>query len=131
MKKFMLLMLASVLMVLAAPVYSDSVIEVYECEQDDDTTDERVEEMVEEWLKAARGMKGGENLEVYINFPISAGNIGETDITMVLVAPSFAEWGTFQDNYDGSAADDIDQKYRDDVDCPSSTLWESMKVEIE
>jgi len=131
MKKFMLLILASMLMVLTAPVYSDTVIEIYNCEQDDDTTDERVEEMLEEWLKAAHGMKGGENLEVYVNFPITAGDIGETDISIVLVAPSFAEWGTFQDNYDGSAADDIDQKYRDDVDCPSSTLWESMKVEVE
>ena len=129
MKKFMLLMLASMLMIIAAPVYSDSVVEIHNCEQDDDTTDEQVEEMVEEWLKAARGMKGGENLDVYIHFPITA-NVGETDITMILVAPSFTEWGTFQDGYDGSAADDVDQKYRDAVDCPSSSLWESMKVEV-
>lgn len=128
MKKVIQLIFVSVLMILTAPVYADSVVQVYECERDDDTTDEQIEAMAEEWLKAAKGVKGGENLELYLNFPI-AGQVGEMDLTMVLIAPSFAEWGTFTDNYDGSAVDKVDEKYSDDVDCPDSMLWDSVKVE--
>jgi len=121
-------MFVSMLMMVAAPAYSDSVVQAFHCEQGNDTTDEQVEEMAEEWLEAAKGVKGGENLELHLYFPI-AGQVGDTDLSMMITAPSFAEWGTFTDAYDGSAADKVDQKYQDHLSCAESTLWESFKVE--
>jgi hypothetical protein len=128
MKVFLRLMIISMLLMLAAPAWSDSALHVLNCEQDEETTDEQVEVIASEWLKAAKAVKGGENLELYLNFPVAA-KVGEVDVAMILIAPSFSEWGAFMDNYPGSAAEGIDDKYEDDLDCGNGTLWESVKIE--
>jgi len=122
------LMIISLMMIIAAPAWSDSALHIITCEQDEETTDEQVEAIASEWLKAAKAVKGGENLDLYLNFPVAA-KVGEIDVAMMLIAPSFAEWGAFMDNYPGSAAEAIDDKYEDDLDCGNGTLWESVKVE--
>jgi len=43
-------------------------------------------------------------------------------------APSLAEWGTFMDGYEGSAAAKVDKKFAEVGDCPDSALWESVKA---
>jgi len=128
MKKFMLLMLASMLMVVAGPAWSDEAVHILKCEQDEETTDEQVEIISAEWLKAANQIKGGENLHLRLNFPVAA-NAGETDFLIIVTAPTFAEWGAFMDNYAGSGAEKIDDKYQDDLDCGDGSLWESVKIE--
>jgi len=127
MKKFVLLMLASMFMVIAVPAWSDEAVHILTCEQDDETTDAKVEEISAEWLKAAKGIKGGENMSLRLNFPVAA-KAGEVDFLIILTAPSFAEWGAFMDNYAGSAAEKIDGKYVDDLDCGDGSLWESVKI---
>jgi hypothetical protein len=127
MKTFTCSILTALLLVIAAPAWSDSALHVVSCQQDDDTGDEQVEVIAAEWFKAAKAIKGGENLELYLNFPVAA-KAGEVDFAMILVAPSFAEWGAFMDNYPGSAAEAIDDKYEDDLDCGDGTLWDSMQV---
>ncbi len=122
------LMIISLMMIIAAPAWSDSALHIITCEQDEETTDEQVEAIASEWLKAAKAVKGGENLDLYLNFPVAA-KVGEIDVAMMLIAPSFAEWGAFMDNYAGSAAEAIDDKYKDDLDCGNGTLWESVKIE--
>ena len=127
MKKIMLLMFVSVLMMVAAPAYSGSAVAVYTCEQGDDASEADVNAAAAGWLKAAKGMKGGENLEVFIMFPMAA-TMGESDFLFIVTAPSFAEWGAFMDGYEGSAAADSDKKYADVAICPDSALWESVKA---
>lgn len=128
MKKFVLLMLTSMLMVVAGPVWSDEAVHILTCEQDEETTDEQVEAISAEWLKAAKEIKGAENIHLRLNFPVAA-KAGEVDFLIILTAPSFAEWGAFMDNYAGSAAEKIDDKYKDDLDCGDGSLWESVKIE--
>jgi len=128
MKVFMRLMFVSILMMVTGPAWSDSALHALTCEQDEETTDDQVETIAAEWFKAAKTVKGGENLEFHLNFPVAA-KTGEVDVAMILIAPSFAEWGTFMDNYPGSAAEAIDEKYEDDLDCGNGTLWESVKIE--
>ena len=128
MKVFLQLMFISILMMLAAPAWSDAALHTILCEQDDDVTDEQVEAISAEWLKAAKTVKGGENLELYLNFPVAA-KVGEVDVALIMIAPSFAEWGAFMDNYPDSAAEAVDEKYEDDLDCGNGTLWESLKIE--
>ena len=127
MKKIIRLMLVPMLVILAAPAYSGSATQTFQCVQSDDATDQQVEAIASEWLKAAKGMKGGENLEAYLQFPIAA-SVGEYDFTFILVAPSFAEWGAFTDVYDGSPAQEVDKRFNGVADCASSTMWESIKV---
>ena len=127
MKKFMLLMFVSMLMVVAAPAWSDAALHALTCEQDEETSDDQVEAIANEWFKAAKTVKGGENLQLFLNFPVAA-KTGEVDVAMILIAPSFSEWGQFMDNYPGSAAETIDDKYEDDLDCGNGTLWESVEI---
>jgi hypothetical protein len=127
MKTFIKLMAISILMMVAAPAWSDSVVNIYYCEQGDEMTDDMVEEAAAAWLKAAKGVKGGENLKLDLYFPVAA-NAGETDVAMALIAPSFSEWGAFMDNYAGSAAEEVDGKHEGNWACTHSTLWEAVSV---
>ena len=127
MKSIMRFMFISILMMVAAPAWSDAALHIITCQQDDELTDEKLEAFSAEWLKAAKTVKGGENLELRLNFPVAA-KAGEIDVAIMLIAPSFAEWGEFMDNYAGSAAEDADSKQQDGLDCANGTLWESFKV---
>jgi len=126
-KKLVLLMFTSMLMIVAGPAWSAEVLHALQCEQDDDVTDEKVEAISTEWLKAAKTIKGGENLRLRLQFPVAA-KVGEVDLVMLVVAPSFAEWGSFMDGYPGSAAEAVDEKYEDVMDCGNGTLWESVEI---
>ena len=128
MKVFIKLMIVSLLMIMVAPAWSDAALHTILCEQDDEITDEKVVAIAVEWLKAAKTIKGGENLELYLNFPVAA-KVGEVDVALIIITPSFTEWGMFMDNYPGSAAEAVDEKYADDLDCGDGTLWESLKIE--
>ena len=123
-----MLMIVPMLMIVAAPAYAGEATQMWRCELDDDITEEEVIANAQEWLKAAKTMKGGENLEAYAYFPVAVNNMGETDMIFMVTAPSFAEWGMFWDSYVGSPAAGAD-KENDLVDCPNSALWEAFKVE--
>ncbi len=127
MKVFIQLTIFSLLMVMAAPAWSAQVLHALQCQQDDEVSDEKVEAISAEWLKAVKTVKGGENLILRLQFPVAA-KMGEVDLVVLMVAPSFAEWGEFMDNYPGSAAEAVDEKYADDLDCGNGTLWESIEI---
>ncbi len=127
MKVFIQLMIVSLLMVMATPAWSAQVLHALQCQQDDAVSDEKVEAISAEWLKAVKTIKGGENLLLRLQFPVAA-KVGEVDLVVIMVAPSFAEWGEFMDNYPGSAAEAVDEKYSDDLDCGNGTLWESVEI---
>ena len=101
---------------------------MWRCELDDDATEAQVMKGAQEWLAAAKTMKGGQNLEAYVNFPIAVNATGEMDLVFTLVAPSFSEWGEFWDGYGDSPAEEVDEKNDEFVICPDSALWESSKV---
>ena len=123
------LMLVSVLLIAAAPANAVRVSQVFHCEQDDDATEEEINAGAAKWLKAAKGQKGGENLEAWVYYPVAVTNMGESDLLFVVVAPTFEEWGVFWDNYEGSPAAKVDKENQEMVICPESALWESVPVE--
>jgi len=122
------LMLVFMLMVVAAPAYSAEVIQIFKCQQDEDATEKDVEAAASEWLKAAKTMKGGDQLEAYLHYPVVS-QMGEHDFLFVIRAPSMEKWGIFMDGYNGSPAQEVDKKKFDNIcDCPDSALWEPIKV---
>jgi hypothetical protein len=127
MKVFVQTFFVSLLMIVAAPAWSDSALHIVTCSQDENTSDAQVEKAAAAWLKAARTVKGGENLKLYLNFPVAA-KAGDVDYAFILVAPSFAEWGTFMDSYAGSAAEAVDGKHEGEMDCGDGALWESLEI---
>jgi len=128
MKTIVSAVLISILMIVAAPAYSGGVAtQFFKCEMDEDATEKDVVAYASKWLKSAKTMKGGKNLEAHIFFPVAVTNMGETDLIFAISAPTFAEWGMFWDAYEGSPAAAAD-KEDDLVDCPNSALWETIKV---
>jgi len=129
MKTLLGLMLVAVLLIGAAPAYSAEATQMWKCELDDDATEQQVRQGAQEWLKAAKGMAGGENLKAYVYFPVAVNMTGTTDLMFVVVAPSFEEWGKFWDSYEGSPASKVDKQNQEiGVVCPDSALWESIEV---
>ena len=128
MKTMIRLVLVSMLLLIAAPAYSGSALHVFSCQQDEESSEAQIEAVASAWLKAAKSMKGGENMEVYVSYP-TAVDMGENDFMFIITVPSFAEWGVFMDGYKDSPASKVDAQMGDHADCPDSSLWESEKIE--
>ena len=121
-------MLVFMLMFVAAPAYAGEAMQMWRCEMGDDASEEEVTAMAQEWLKAAKTMKGGERLKAFVNFPVVFNPVGQIDILFVVVAPSFEEWGKFWDSYAGSPAAEVDKRNQEKIVCPGSALWEVVRV---
>ena len=121
-------MLASILMVIAAPAYSATAVQIFACEEGEEASEEKIEAAAANWLKAARTMKGGANMQASIFYPVAA-NLKTGDLLFMISAPSNAEWGAFWDGYKDSAAEKADAESRDVIICPDSNLFEAVKVE--
>lgn len=128
MKEIIRLMVISMLMFVAAPAWSDSAMHFYHCELEDEAHDDVLAEIASRWLEVARGMKGGENLQANLHFPIAA-EMGERDFIFVVIAPSFEEMGAFLDAYADSPLEEIDDDFDKLAVCPDSAMWESITVE--
>jgi len=118
----------ALLMIFAAPAYSDA-IQMYNCQLTDDATTDDVFDMSAKWLKVAKTMKGGKNLKVFVRHPIAASS-DDVDFVFIITAPTFAEWGEFTDAYevaDMIAA--IDDEYEKVADCNDSAIWEGAEIE--
>lgn len=126
MKTLIRLMIISILMAFAAPVLAGTAVSVYNCQQEDSASEADVIATAAAWLAIAKQVKGGENLETRVMFPVAA-VMGENDFMFVVIAPSFAEWGLFTDNYAGSAASDETKQFANIASCSDSALWESFK----
>jgi hypothetical protein len=128
MKTIVMLIAVSMLMIVAAPAYSAEVAQFFYCQEGVGASEEKVEAAASNWLKAAKTMKGGEQLKAYVYYPVAAKMPGNTDLFFVVVAPSAATWGAFWDSYKNSPAEKVDMENRDVVICPGSALMESVAV---
>ena len=128
MKTIVMLMLASMLMIGAAPVYSAEVAHFFYCQEGVDATEEKLEAAASSWLKAAKTMKGGDQFKAYVYYPLAAKMPGNTDLFFVVVAPSPEAWGVFWNGYKNSPAEKVDMENRTLVVCPDSALMESVPV---
>jgi len=131
MKIFSRSLLVFLLLIITAPAYSQSglqAIQIFNCEFNEGATADKVMAMASTWLKAAKGMKGGKNMDAYIRFPVAEGSDSEGDFRFVITTPSFEEWGAFTDAYEGSAAAKVDEDLENLADCADSTMWEGLKI---
>jgi hypothetical protein len=126
MSKILKFAFVAMLMTFAAPAYASKAVHIFACEVQDEVTEEKMEAATSAWLKAAKTMKGGENLQAYLHHPVVA-KMDNGDVLIVIVAPSLAEWGVFWDGYKGSAADKLD-KTDNGIACPNSALWEAVEI---
>lgn len=114
-----------VMLLSAGPAFSGQAMQMWNCGLEDGVTEEDVERSASNWLKAARKLDGGKNLEAMVLFPVAVNATGETDLIFMVTAPSFAEWGRFWDVYPSS---NVAGNEDNGTFCPESVLWEAMKV---
>lgn len=126
MKTLIQVMAIAMLMVFASPAYSEA-IQIFNCEYEGEATEDDVREMASKWLKAAKTMKGGENLQIAIRFPVAA-SVDDIDFKFVVVTPDFAEWGAFTDAYELSDLQEIDDELFKVANCNDASLWEGEMV---
>jgi hypothetical protein len=110
------------LMLVASPAYAEA-IQIFNCEYEGDATEDDVFAMAGKWLQAAKTVKGGENLQIVVRFPVAA-SVDDIDFKFVLVLPTFAEWGAFTDGYDLSKLQEIDDELFKVADCNDASMWE-------
>jgi hypothetical protein len=94
MKTFSRSILVSLLLIIAAPAYSETLqaIQVFRCEFNNEKTEaEDVLKLAAAWLKAAKQTPGGANMSLVIRFPIADGEGSESDFTWLISTPTFAE----------------------------------------
>ena len=109
---------------------SYEVVQIWACKMKDGTTEEQVESIAKDWLKAIRQMPGGAAAKVRVFFPTVVNNTGQTDFYFVVNSPSFTDWGKMWDAYqDDSAAAKSDDLNKGKVVCPDSMLWEAHAIE--
>ena len=126
MKTFIRLMIISLFMVVASPAYSEA-IQIFNCEYAGDATEDDVSDMAGKWLAAAKTLKGGKNLQIFIRHPVAAA-VDDIDFKFVLVTPDFAEWGAFTDAYELSKLEEIDDELFKVANCDDASLWEGGEI---
>jgi hypothetical protein len=87
------------LLFIAVPVQATTLVQVFPCTINEGNTEEDVAVYIAEYLKSARSIKGGADMEIYINSAVAPKS---TDIEIVTIFPSFAAWGHFIDDLPGS-----------------------------
>ena len=127
-KTIVRLVLASTLMVAAAPAFSGVAMQMWRCEIVGDASEEDILANAAKWLKTARTLKGGENLNAAVHFPVVVSATGSVDMMLTVTAPTFEEWGRFWDTYIDSDAEGLENEHKLTI-CPNSVLWQSYKVE--
>jgi len=122
MKTLVRLIIISLFMVIASPVYAEA-IQIFNCEYEGDATEDDVNAMAGKWLAAAKTLKGGKNLRIYIRYPVAA-SVDDIDFKFVLTTPDFAQWGAFTDAYELSKLEEIDDELEKIATCDDASLWE-------
>ena len=128
-KRLIALLTASVMLLFTASAFADSVVHIWTCELNDGKTGDDVVAASSAWLKVAKSMEGGEDLELYLEFRIAA-NVGDDSFNFVLIAPDEKTWGVWYGATDpDSAMQDANTAWYEVAACSGSSLWFSVEIE--
>jgi len=112
-----------------APAFANNVIQIWVCELHEGKTGADAVDVSEMWLKAARSIAGGEDLDVLLRLPIAA-NAADDSFRFVLIAPDASSWGTWFENSstDVSLAE-ANETWNEVASCSSSSMWAGVPIE--
>ena len=128
MKNKLSMLVASILLIVyISPARADSFVQLWTCELNEGKTQAELMEVSVAWMKAVNSMEGAEGFEGYLEYPVAS--VIQDSFTFVMIADSAKNWGTYEDAYEGSVAEEVDQTWGKVADCSSSSLWKSVKIE--
>jgi hypothetical protein len=128
MKKELAGLLAIVIMFLfTAPAFGDSIVHTWTCKLHDGKSMDDMVDASSAWLKVVKSLKGGENVKLFLEFPIAANNVDGT-FNFVVVAdepgPMAITWGLTSDIFEATT-----DTWWEFAACSGSSLWQSIEVE--
>ena len=127
-KKLIRVLTGALTLAFSGSIYADNIVQVWECNLRDGKSSEDLTAVTTAWTKAARSMKGGSEIDVFLETPlVAAGGAGAFNFVMVI--PDATSWGTFNDGYDGSAANNADEAWNMVASCSKSSLYSSAEIE--
>ncbi len=129
-KRIIASLTASVMFFFTASAFAD-VLHVWTCELNDGKTFDDAVEVSSAWLEVAKSMEGGEDFEVFLDFPIAA-NAGDGSFNFVLVAADAITWGVWFGNAFAHADSPIveaNAAWSEAAACSSTSLWNSVEIE--
>lgn len=127
-EKLTAILAASAAFLFTSSAYADSVVHIWTCELNDGKTRDDVMAASSDWLKVARGLEGGKDLDLYLEFRIAA-NVGDNGFNFVLIAADEKTWGTWYGSPDpDSALENANAAWAEIAACSGSSLWYSAEV---
>ena len=113
----------------AGRFFADSVLHIWKCKANDGKTVADVTAESVAWLEAARTVDGGDDLSVYLEWPIAA-NMGDGGFNFVMSVADEQTWGTW---YGSESASDVmgaaNIAWSEVATCSKSSLWYSNELE--
>ena len=128
-KKLLATLAITVTMMCSAPAFADSVLHIWECKINDGYTGADVTAASVAWLEAARKVEGGEDMSVYLDWPIAA-NRGDGGFSFVMEVADEQTWGAFMGNEpDDDEMDAANTAWNETATCSGSSIWYSNELE--
>ena len=128
-KRLIASLTASVMLLFTASAFADSVVHIWTCELNDGKTGDDAVAVSSAWLKVAKSMEGGEDLEVYLEYPIAA-PARDGSFNFVLIVADEKTWGIwFGADDPDSAMQDANTAWSEVAACSGSSLWFSVEIE--
>jgi hypothetical protein len=128
-KKLLATFAITVSMMFSASAFADSVLHIWRCQINAGKTVADVTSESVDWLAAARNVEGGEDLAVYLGWPIAA-NVGDGSFNFVMSVADEETWGAW---YGNEAASDsmgaANLAWSEVATCSSSSMWYSDELE--
>jgi hypothetical protein len=116
---------ASLMLLLTAPVYADSVEGQFFCHRLDSATMDDVIAATAAWFKVAKNNKGAENMKLSVKFPVAVDTI-DGDFIQVVTFPDLTAWAEFTDNYKDSPAGKAEEDWYKVATCLGSEIWNTV-----
>jgi hypothetical protein len=113
----------------AAQANPNEVLHIYKCNLPEGKTEAQAVEAAQLYLNALRQLDGGKNLKMQLLWPVAVNNLGEIDFHIILISPSFTEWGRMWDAYKDDTAAAKFEDLQGAADCNDSAVWESENIE--
>jgi hypothetical protein len=127
-KKIVAAFAASVMFMITVPAQADSILEIWNCEMNDDKTPADVIAASSVWLNAAKNNEGGEDVKVSLEFPI-VGDAEDSDFIFVLSIADTKTWGVFNHDYPDSPAGHAEEAWAEVATCSDNSLSASVDIE--
>ncbi len=121
------LLTSAIVFLFTAPAFGDSIVHTWTCKLHDGKSMDDMVDASSAWLQVVKSVKGGENVKLFLEYPIAANTVDGT-FNFVVVAdeldPMAITWGLTSD----ILADTTDTWW-EFAACSGSSLWQSIEIE--